>query len=64
MEPGEALERASGSPLPELLAGWRVRLVEHRPETFEDLAPSTGLSLVWTILFAALAMRSTRWRFG
>jgi len=64
MEPGQALEHASGSTLPELLAGWRARLVEHRPETFEDLAPSTGLSLVWTILFAALAMRSTRWRFG
>jgi hypothetical protein len=64
MEPGQALEHASGSTLPELLAGWRARLVEHRPEPFEDLAPSTGLSLVWTILFAALAMRSTRWRFG
>lgn len=64
MTPAEALEYASGQPVDELLEGWRAELLAHRPETFEPLVPGSGRALLWTLLFAALAMRSTRWRLG
>jgi len=58
-----ALVEASGMSITELLVGWQTRLVAHRPETFQDVMPAGALSLLWTLLFAAFAMRSTRWRF-
>ncbi len=64
MTPIEALERASGQPVDDLLSGWRKRLVESRPRGFEPLVPSSGRTLAWSLFFAALALRSTRWRLG
>ncbi len=64
MTPAEALEYASAQPLDVLLEGWRAELLAHRPEAFEPLVPSSGRAFLWTLLFAALAMRSTRWRLG
>lgn len=64
MTPTEALEHASGMPVADLLSRWRARLVEHRPQTLDDLGARSGLTLLWTLFFAALAMRSTRWRSG
>lgn len=64
MTPQEALEHASGESLDELLAGWHGELVANRPETFEALGRSSGRAFLWTLLFAALALRSTRWRLG
>lgn len=64
MTPAEALEHASGQSIDDLLEGWRAQLVAHRPATFEPLVPSSGRAFLWTLLFAALAMRSTRWRLG
>lgn len=60
----EAMEHAAGMPMSEILAGWQARLVAARPEVYEGLVPKSGLALVWTLFFAALAMRSTRWRLG
>ena len=62
--PSEALAHAAGMPLGDLMAGWQARLVAHRPDTFEGLVPRSGLTLLWTLFFAALAVRSTRWRLG
>lgn len=64
MTPREALEHASGQPVDVLLAGWRDRLLASRPSAFGPLIPSSGRTLAWTLLFAALALRSTRWRLG
>lgn len=64
MEPVEALEHASGLSIEELLAGWHALLLESRRASFENLVPSSGRSLAWILLFAALALRSTRWRFA
>lgn len=60
----EALEHASGQSIDVLLAGWHERLTANRPGSFAPLVPSSGRSLAWTLLFAALALRSTRWRLG
>lgn len=60
----EALEHASGQSIDALLAGWRERLVASRPGSFQPLIPSSGRALAWTLLFAAFALRSTRWRLG
>lgn len=64
MTPIEAMEHASGVPMSELLSGWRARLVASRPDAYEHLIPRSGMTLVWTLIFAALAMRSTRWRLA
>lgn len=64
MTPTEALEHASGKTIGDLLDEWQRRLVDSRPRTFQDLGSRTGMALVWTLFFAALAMRSTRWRSG
>ena len=64
MTPAEAMEHASGQSIDALLAGWQAELLAHRPETFEPLVPSSGRAFLWTLLFAALALRSTRWRLG
>lgn len=64
MTPTEALEYASGSSIDELLTRWQAELVANRPDAFEPLVPSSGRAFLWTLLFAALAMRSTRWRLG
>ncbi|MDH3272442.1 MAG: hypothetical protein OEN56_13980 [Gemmatimonadota bacterium] len=64
MTPTEAIEHAARLPIDEVVAGWRDRLIEHRPQSFASLLPRSGLGLVWSLFFAALAMRSTRWRLG
>jgi hypothetical protein len=64
MTPSEALEHASMVPAEELIASWLHRLVENRPDTYERLLPKSGLTMLWALFFAALAMRSTRWRMG
>ena len=64
MEAIDAMEYASALPLDELVAGWRLWLLENRPATHEGALPKSGLAVLWTLFFAALAMRSTRWRLG
>jgi len=64
MEASEAMAYASALPFNELVAGWRLWLIDNRPATHEGALPKSGLALLWTLFFAALAMRSTRWRLG
>lgn len=64
MSPEAALEYASGVPLSTLLAEWRSRVVENRPDVYGSLGAHSGVALMWALFFAALAMRSTRWRLG
>lgn len=60
----EALETASGLPLEELVAEWQAWVIEGQPDVYSGLLPKSGLALAWTLLFAGLGMRSTRWRLG
>jgi len=64
MEPAAALEYASMMPLDDLVSGWLDRLMASRPDTYERLIPRSGLAILWSLFFGALAMRSTRWRLG
>ena len=60
----ELLEHVSGLPLEELATLWRSRLIESRPDVHAGLGATQLTVLVWALIFAALAMRSTRWRLG
>lgn len=62
--PLAALEAASGLNGPELVAGWRDSVLEGRSEHRAGLGSLTLTSLLWILLFIALAARSTRWRLG
>ena len=64
MTPDEALEYAAAMPLEDLLSGWRTELIANRPNTFDNLAPKSGLTFLWVLVFSGFAMRSTRWRLG
>ncbi len=70
---GRALERR-GEPMPdvlahvaqrpveELLADWRADLFANHPDVHAGLGGRGTRVLFWTLIFAAFAMRSTRWR--
>jgi len=64
MAAGEALAGAADSSLEELVSDWRAWVVESRPEAQAGLGGDSVLALVWILFFAALATRSTRWRFA
>jgi hypothetical protein len=63
MPPEEALVYAAGVPLVELVSEWRAWVVSNRPQVYAGLTGTSALALLWILLFAALAARSTRWRF-
>jgi hypothetical protein len=58
----DVLEYVSGLPLADLLAAWRGELVENRPDARAGLDGRGLRVLLWSMVFAAFAMRSTRWR--
>lgn len=62
--PTEALENASGLTIDELVTGWRARVLASQPPTYGSIFSSGALAVLWFSFFAALAMRSTRWRLG
>lgn len=62
--PAEAILYASGSSAAELEAEWRALALESRPQVNAGLSTTKWMVLFWSIIFAALAMRSTRWRLG
>jgi len=64
MSPEEALPYAAGVSLDELIGEWRNRVVASRPDVHAGLGGSSLLALLWVLIFAALATRSTRWRFN
>jgi hypothetical protein len=57
-----ALEAAAGTPLGPIVAEWRDAVLARRPTALP--ASVVGTTLVWILLFVALATRSTRWRAG
>jgi hypothetical protein len=63
MPTGQALAHAAGVPLEELVAEWQAWVLSNRPEAHADLGGSSALALFWVLFFAAVAARSTRWRF-
>lgn len=63
-DPAAALAHASGLTEDELVASWQAELLEHRPEVYAGLSTTRWAVLFWFLFFAALAMRSTRWRLG
>lgn len=62
--PGEALRYASGLSAEELGDRWQAWVVAQQPESQAGFGSRALWSLFWTLCFAALAMRSTRWRLG
>ncbi len=60
----ELLEHVSRLPLDELVGRWRAHLVESRPDSHAGLGATQLTVLFWVLVFAALAMRSTRWRLA
>lgn len=64
MTPEEALAHAADLPLDELVSDWRAWIVRSRPEAQAGLGAQGALALLWILFFAALATRSTRWRFA
>ena len=55
---------AAGVPPDTLMAQWRARTLEARPNLHAGLLLSPLSLLLWILLIAALATRSTRWRLG
>jgi hypothetical protein len=64
MEPGDALRYASGLSTEALAKRWRDAIMEARPNVHAGFGATQLAGLFWIVLFAALAMRSTRWRLG
>lgn len=62
--PEEALTHAAGVSLDELVAAWRARIVDNRPEVQAGLPGNAARAVLWILLFVALSTRSTRWRFA
>ncbi len=62
--PEQALTDASGLGVDQLCAAWRRWVVEQRPDVAAGFGSGMLTAGFWILLFAALAMRSTRWRLG
>lgn len=58
----ERLEHASGIGIHELVAAWRARVMESRPEVTAGLPLSVSVALFWIGLMSFFSLRSTRWR--
>ncbi|MEQ9400986.1 MAG: hypothetical protein RJQ04_17595 [Longimicrobiales bacterium] len=63
-EPGEALLYVSGLTPEELGNRWQAWVLADPPETYAGFGTRSLITLLWILAFAALAMRSTRWRLG
>jgi hypothetical protein len=61
---GDVLEHVSGLPIQEFLAVWHQELIENRPDTRAGLGGRGSRVLLWSLIFMAFAMRSTRWRLA
>lgn len=64
MDAEEALALASGLSAIDLVELWRTTVLENRPQPHGRLGLGSMLATGWMLFFAALAMRSTRWRVG
>ena len=56
------LQAAAGVPTDSIVRAWVTRIRSGRKPS-DDMSPAiAGLSLVWTLVFGAMALRSSRWR--
>jgi hypothetical protein len=62
--PAQALARASGLGVHDLVDRWAVDLSARRPAAYAGLGRSASVALFWLLALTAFAMRSTRWRLG
>jgi hypothetical protein len=60
----EALARIADRPIDQLVAEWREYVVAARPDVHAGLGGRGTRVLLWSLIFVALAMRSTRWRLA
>ena len=58
------LAHVAGADADVVMARWIERVRASRPDAHSDLAGGRTLVALWTVVFAFLATRSTRWRFG
>jgi hypothetical protein len=59
---GSRLAVAAGIPRDSLIVVWRERILAAAPEQVVMTGPTGGTALLWVVLLAFFAMRSTRWR--
>lgn len=62
--PAAAVARATGEPIERVAREWRRRALAARPHSLAGLGGGLLLTVFWLAVFAAFAMRSTRWRLG
>jgi hypothetical protein len=60
----EALARIADRPVERLVADWRADVVTMRPDVHAGLGARGTRVLLWSLIFAAFAMGSTRWRLA
>jgi hypothetical protein len=58
----ERLAFAAGVPRDSLMARWRSSILAARPKPVTITAPGAWTALGWAVVFALLALRSSRWR--
>jgi hypothetical protein len=58
------LEHVSGLSIQEFLSIWREELIANRPDARAGLGGRGSRVLLWSLIFMAFAMRSTRWRLA
>ena len=56
------LAAAAGIPVDSLIGRWRSRVLAVRPKTVAADERAAWGAIVWSVLFALAALRSTRWR--
>ena len=48
----------------DLVAAWRTRVIQSRPEVTAGMPLSVVVALLWIGLMSFFGFRSTRWRIG
>ena len=61
---GDRIASAANAELDTVLAGWRREILAARPPSVALPWWAVSLALAWATLFAACALRSSRWRLG
>jgi hypothetical protein len=60
----DVLEHVSGLSIQEFLTVWRDELISNRPDARAGFGGQGSRVLLWSLIFMAFAMRSTRWRLA
>jgi hypothetical protein len=59
-----ALANVARSDIDSVVSAWHDTIMESRPTASAGLGLSVIVTLMWVLIFTALALRSTRWRLG